>query len=208
MSFSSQLDSATPDGAKFLILSLPRSRSAWMAHFLSYGRRNVGHDLATYCGSIQEFLDNFSNVKGSCETGGMLAWKIIKQRLPTTKLIVVKRELKDVISSLERFGLQVDVAEMQARDVMLDRISSMEGTHTIWFDMLQDPTVCSWLFEYCLEEPFDSEWYSQLASLNIQIDMQAKLNQLYADREKLTALKSEIIAESKLLGGERWLGLN
>ena len=64
----------------FIVLSLPRSRSAWISAFLSYGGRKCGHDLAPTCGTMAEFVAMFGGggYAGTAETGAVVGWKAIR----------------------------------------------------------------------------------------------------------------------------------
>ena len=60
--------------APFIVFSLPRSRSAWVARFLSYGEKRCGHDVATECGSLAELTGRLhGEYAGTAETGAVVA---------------------------------------------------------------------------------------------------------------------------------------
>ena len=71
---------------KFLILSLPRSRSKWLSCFLSPPGRDCGHDLIVGCGSLADFSKALALRVGSCETGAMVGWKLVRQVMPEVRL--------------------------------------------------------------------------------------------------------------------------
>lgn len=192
----------------FLILSLPRSRSAWLAHYLNYDpSRRVGHDISIECDRIADFVESFANgLWGSVETGAVEAWRLIRTLLPQVKLVVVKRPLLDVTRSLERQGVVPRLDELAARNVMLDELARQEGVHALSFDDLQDVNVCGWLFEHCLELEFDPEWYAKCSMINIQIDMNARLAQLERRADALAGLRAEIARETSRLTSQ--LGLH
>lgn len=192
--------------SKFLVLSLPRSRSLWMAHFLRYAGRVVPHDLATECASIEEFKSKLSLCDGSCETGAVLGWRLLRRELPELKLVVVRRPWPEVIVSL--FGQGVQLAsydELIARAAQLDLLAQQDGVLVLEYRELWDPEACRVLFEHCLELPFDWQWWSYWAGQNVQIDMSWRLQRLAQNHERLEAFKAEVAERSRELEGSRCL---
>lgn len=185
----------------FMILSLPRSRSAWLAHYLSYGTRRCGHDIAIMSDSIQQFLANYSQgMWGTCETGAVVAWRLIKHLAPELRLVTVHRPLIQVIRSLEAKGWPPRLDELAQREAALSELGKQPGVHSLSFDDLNDPSVCGWLFEHCLELEWDPEWYAKCSILNIQIDLAARARQMQARAPQLAGLMAEVQSETRRLG--------
>lgn len=201
-------------GAPFIVYSLPRSRSAWIARFLSYGGWRVGHDLAVECGSLNEFCGRLCREHcGTVETGAVVGWRALRYRLPDTKIAVVRRPVAEVYSSLDRFGLgsQYLMDELIERDAKLAEVARLPGVKSFTFASLNKLETCRDLFEHCLGEPFDWEWWEGLASENIQIDVAERLRFLDTNRDRIEALKREAIEESRpphvVIGEEAWSSL-
>lgn len=194
--------------AKFMILSLPRSRSTWMSHFLSYRGSRCEHDLLVYCGSIFQFEDALSQCDGSCETAAMVGWKLIVQRYPHIRLVVVKRPLEEVIRSLANKGFTIDPAFIEARAHMLDAVSNLPGVLTFTYEQLQEESVCKEIFEFCLQTPFDYEWWDEMRRKDIQIDLKERFMCLQENANALANLNAEVIAETAKLGASTCLHLN
>lgn len=184
----------------FLILSLPRSRSAWMAHYLNYPPRRVGHDILTECKSIGDFIGSFADSKlmwGTVETAGMWGAKLYGRLLPDVKIVTVHRPIEEVWNSFKRLNVTVDVNWLKEANDYLDLCSHLPGAESIDFEELDKKKVCKWLFEHCLELPFDEDWYEEYKKLNIQIDMRARLQQIFENDKDLKALKKEVIEMAK-----------
>jgi len=200
----------------FLILALPRSRTAWLSHFLTYGPKVCEHDYIINCASIEEFLLAFrQGLAGSVETGAMLGWKVLRQRMPTARIVLVRRDYQEAARSLANacgeagVVLPIPYDELATRDSLLDAISQMPGVRQIRYEELSDESTCHWLFEHCLELPFDRDHWARLASTNIQIDMRSRIELLVHRQPQLEALRAEVIdASSRISGGTSWLGLN
>lgn len=189
--------------AKFVVMTLPRSRSAWMAEFLSYDGRVVGHDLTVECSSLQDFEDALEGVDGTVETGAVLGWQLLRSRHPSLRIATVERPLWDINASFAKLGvLGVDWDEMTARSLMLQALASQPGVLALHFDHLASEAGCHALFDHCLEgEAWDWRWWSDLAGKNIQINLPARLEKLRQNAPGLADLRAELVAEIAKLGG-------
>ncbi len=195
----------------FLVLSLPRSRSAWLAHWLSEGlHAPVGHDTLVRCGSVEEFLGQFveqdgfapAPLAGSCETAAVVGWRLIRALAPELKLVVVRRPLREVIRSLEQFGLAPDEEELRARDYMLDCVQALPGVLAVQFHHLHNPAICAQLWNFCTGATFDRELWQRYSTLNIQIDMAQRLSELFLNWPKHQSLRAEVAHRTLELDGQ------
>jgi|SRR6185437_10728215 len=191
----------------FMILSLPRSRSAWLAHYLNYGSRRCGHDLAIQADTIEQFLGAYQQgLWGTCETGAVVAWRLIRHLAPELRLVTVHRPLIEVCRSLEARGLVPRLDELAQREAALEALAKQPGVHSLDFRDLASVDACGWLFEHCLELEFDPEWYARCSILNIQVDLVAREAQLRARAPAIAGLMAEVRRETLRLGLGR--GLN
>ena len=161
----------------FIIYCLPRSRSAWMAHFLNYPMarpiQHVCHDIAPLCRSVEGFVKAYKEegMWGSIEMAGVIGWQVLRKELPDLKTIVVRRPLQEVFNSLAQLGIVGNLTNLAEMNELLDVVASQPGVHQIAAASLDSPMMCRWLFEYCLELEFDFDWWAHLAPLNIQINL-------------------------------------
>src|SRR5215469_4491325 len=161
----------------FIVYCLPRSRSAWLAHFLNYPftvpRQPVAHDVAPLCKSIEGFLHAYKEegMWGAVEIEGMIGWQVIKKEMPELKTVVMRRPLQEVYNSLVMQGYKPNLTELGKLDAILDIISEQSGVYSIKSTDLDAPVVGKWLFEYLLELDFDFDWWYQLSQTNIQINL-------------------------------------
>lgn len=178
----------------FIVLSLPRSRSAWIARFLSYGDMRCGHDLATTCETVKEFTNLLgAEYAGTAETGAVVGWRAIRRLRPDLKIAVIRRPVDEVYHSLARFGVGSPalMAELSKRDAMLDEVGRLRGVRSFSFSDLNSVTSCQELFEHCLGSPFDWEWWECLANVNVQVDVPGRLKYLADNRERIEGLKQD-----------------
>lgn len=192
----------------FFVMALPRSRTAWLSTFLTYGGRPCGHDLVVRCSTLAEFEGAMAHHVGTCETGAMVGWKLIRSKWPKARVLVVQRPLAEVIQSLERKGLRADVGALVERQQMLEALSNSKGVKTITYEDLDSVDCCKWVFEYLLRKEFDAGHWSALKDRNIQIDFDKRVKFLYENREVLAGFAAEVTMAVKKLGSEGCLNLN
>ena len=180
----------------FVILALPRSRTAWLAKWLSgYGARpRVGHDLAIGCASVAEFWARLDNCAGTVETGVAMAWPLLLERLGPRRLLVVRRQVFEVETSLARLGLEGLHDELLYRAELLDQLSETHGVITVQYPALRDANVCAYVWQYLLGIQFDLSWLAGIAQINVQVDIPARLAALAAASTSTAKLKSEVLA--------------
>lgn len=184
----------------FVIFALPRSRTAWLANFLSQGGGPVGHDTAIEANSFNDLLDRLHGMEGTVETGAMLGYRLLRHALPASKVVTVRRPAADVIASLAAQGITGVDAEIHARDRLLDEIEAC-GVTRVDFDSLKDPKICGALFESLTGRRFDFHQWTHLDINNVQIDMPGRLANLCSRAETIQALKSDVQALTEQLDG-------
>src|ERR1700743_833304 len=103
----------------FVVFALPRSRTAWLAHWLSL-QQDVGHDISILCDSPEDFFRQFAEgkMRGCVETAAIDAWRLIRARMPEARFVTIRRPLGAVRVSLLKFGLDPG-PELELRDSML-----------------------------------------------------------------------------------------
>ena len=182
----------------FIIYCLPRSRSAWMAHYLNYPMARppqpVAHDVAILCKSVAGFVRAYKEegMWGSIETGGIMAWRLLEKELPDLRRVVVRRPLQEVYKSLTMQGVPPNLTTLAELNAMLDDIAAKPDVYSINAADLDAPGVCKWLFEYCLELEFDFSWWARLQALNIQIDMDTVLQMKDEIDIRYTAFQQDV----------------
>lgn len=160
---------------KFLILGLPRSRTAWLANFLTYDDLFCYHEGTDGCNSISEYKDK---VKGKGDSNTGLIFYNPEKLFPETKIIVIDSDVNDSI----KFGkdvFKVDVAkELKQAKTLLDNI---DGLH-IPLDSINDHLEQIW--RHVSTKDFNQDRANMLAGMNIQVLDPLDIN--YASIEKFT----------------------
>lgn len=178
----------------FIIYALPRSRTVWLSKFLTYGRFHCYHDIVVNLHTVTDLRAFFAiPCTGTAETGMVDGWKLVKKLVPNAKIVVIKRPIEEVKSSLAKFGINWN-DDLTRRDALLDEVSQEDGVLTVSFDDLNTEETCKKIFEHCLGISFDRDWWLTLKDANIQIDMAKRLKTLERNRGKIEALKAEVMA--------------
>jgi len=139
------------------VIGLPRSRTAWFSVWL-----DIPHELLDGCYSESDFIDR-------CKVGdsdSMLMWFPIRKHYPKAKVLVIHRDINEVINSLGRiFNLNdslVDVLKQSNR-----RLSSIKNALHINFNEIDEKLPEIW--RHLKGTRFDSERTERLKNMNIEI---------------------------------------
>lgn len=203
-------------GAPFLVLALPRSRTAWLARFLTYGDFHCAHEQARHVRTLEDVASWLSqDWTGAAETSVARWWRLARRIRPDLRIVTVRRPVEQVVESLMRLDLRGIFAfdrerltrEMERLDRALNRVEDAAGdVLSVGFDDLQDEAACRRVFEHCLPYPYDPLWWEELAPANIQTDMRALMRYAVAHQRQMaaagTALRRQI---RSLLGARRSL---
>lgn len=166
----------------FFVLALPRSRTAWLANFLTYGDLFCHHDGLEGVSSLEEYRDKVTG-KGDSNTG--LVMFNFKKHFPDAKVIIIDSSIDASVKFIKE---HYSVDSHNEMTFMKKKLDSFEGLHIAYEDInerLQD------IWEYVSDEPFDKERAKMLLKLNIQINELPSSN--FKDLQKL-------------MGSMEWLG--
>jgi hypothetical protein len=182
----------------FVIFGLPRSRTAWLSAFLSYGGWFCGHDQLRYFRSVKDisgWLDQ--PLTGSVETAGAAFWRTLRDLRPDTRVVVIRRPVADVVASLMALNLGLEAgpltAAMQRMDAKLSQIvRRYPGALEVTFAELGTEAGCKRVFEHCLSRPHDPDWWAFMAPRNIQVNVAACLRYFAAHHGQLAKLGAQL----------------
>lgn len=192
----------------FIVYALPRSRTAWLAEFLSYKDWQCGHEQAIFLRSVDDIKRLFALPKtGVVETAAAQAWRIIHHHVPNIKAVVVRRPIDDVMRSMVNIDLQgeayYDVPRlrkvMEYGNRMLDEISKQPDVLTVDFDDLSTMQGCKVIFEHCLPYEFDRGWWEFMVDQNIQVDVLSVIRLYHENRPQIEGFKKHLWREMRHL---------
>jgi uncharacterized protein YuzB (UPF0349 family) len=183
----------------FIIYGLPRSRTAWLSMFLSYGDWTCHHEKAMYLRSMQDVKDLFLTPNtGSAETGAPYGRCLLKYLVPDIKEVVVLRPVQEVMTSLLRidFGGQFTFDEVKLRKIIekgdraLRKIARDPSVLVVEYADLENEETCARVFEFCLPYAFDGEWWRYFHEKNIQVDLRELFSYRYQNKSAIDGFKS------------------
>ena len=180
--------------APFLILALPRSRTAWLAHYLNYDpARPIGHDIGIECRTVLDFINSYRyGMIGTVETGAVIAQHLITAHVPGLRRLVVKRPLEEIRQSLAAFGIEAVPGQLEERYDLLNLVAREPGVEVVEFRDLGIPETGKFIFEWALGRAWDPDWFAKINAVNIQIDMVGRIQQLGRNAATLRELKDSI----------------
>jgi len=183
----------SPEGPPFVVFALPRSRTAWLAQFLSFGPWMCGHEQLRHCRSLDDVRSWLGQpYAGTCETIAAPFWRLLPHLAPHASAVVVRRPVADVVASLMRFGLFDEAtltAAMTRLDAKLCQIEArLPGVLSVAFADLGDEATCGRIFQHCLGEPMPHAWWEAAAPVNVQINLPHMMRQFIAHRPQLEKL--------------------
>ncbi len=133
----------------FFITGLPRSRTAWMAAFLSGAGVMCWHELLKHCATREAFYRGMRHPEyrvGDSDCG--LPVTDFQARFPKAKTVVIERDPVEVLASLHDLGFGGGMEHMTP---IIDALSKVKGLR-VPFDRLDEmlPDVCGYLeIPYC-----------------------------------------------------------
>jgi len=180
----------------FVVLALPRSRTAWLSRFLTYREWVCGHDEARHCRSLDD-LHSWLNqpCTGTVETTAAPFWRWLTAYRPDARIVTVRRPSADVVASLAAMGFDADVMgpAMRRLERKLDQIEArVPGVLSVGYDELATEAGCARIFEHCLPHAHDAAWWQAVAPLNIQVNMGALVRYMAAHRPQVVKLAKQV----------------
>ncbi len=163
----------------FIVLALPRSRTKWLAGFLSYGDWICGHDELLRMASLEDIATWFKQPDiGTVETAAAPFWRLLGRFAPGARVVTVRRPVEAVLDALVRQGVGSETVEAMIRacDRKLDQIEArVPGVLSVRYAALGSEKGCARVFEHCLQQRHDSMWWSRWDSYRVSGDLRAQV---------------------------------
>lgn len=189
----------------FVVFATPRSRTAWLSRFLSYGGWHCGHDELPKQRSLEDVASWFSQpLTGTVETSAAPWWRLVRQMAPNARVVVLRRPIPEILDSFDRLGCGF-VRDTMARELRkverkLDQIvARVPNVLEVQYADLQREDVCAKVFEHCLGVPHNPDWWRHLAPLNIQFDFSAQVRHYIAYQKQLERFRAQAKVRSLAL---------
>lgn len=158
----------------FLVMGLPRSRTAWVANWLTHGRVRCGHEMLSDEGSVRGLVARLQGgegeFRGNADTLQAQCLPELMTCLPGARLVVIRRAEEAVIQSLERLGFPQARAAVRVLGPALERAARRPGALVLEFDDLEREESGRALLEHVApRESFEAERWRSLRALNVQV---------------------------------------
>jgi len=102
----------------FAVLSLPRSRTAWLALFFNSANLKCEHELIAKSNSFDRAIEKMNKGIGSVDTGQVFRINDLKTRVSNLRVIIIDRDKNDVKKSLNK-------CDVINSDSLIDRQSEL-----------------------------------------------------------------------------------
>lgn len=154
----------------FFITGLPRSRTCWLAAYLSHGNAKCFHDLSGEVKTPVELIDRMlrsgAEHTGDSDSGLAMYYEAISQAYPAAKWVVVRRNASASIKWLKELGVTNPAPIIQ---ILEDRIGDLIlklNPMVVEFEDLSREKVEE-IAAYCIpgwvEDKDRSEFFSKLS---------------------------------------------
>ena len=177
----------------FLICGLPRSRTLWMAEFMTDRNSICAHEPMFRMNTVEdikEFYDKGNQIfKGNIGisdsgAGFFIDW-ILENVKPRT--LIIHRDHLEVEESLKGMGLgYVKTDFCKVLQSKYDAVKGHPLVLNVSFDALKDMRVMQHCFWHLLpNETFDEGRFKQMTNQIMEVDPRQKLNDFVANKGKL-----------------------
>jgi hypothetical protein len=158
----------------FLVVGLPRSRTAWLAKFLSYQGRVCRHEPSLRWESLADFARWLDGSEGASDTMMTFLAHEVQRRRPDIPLLVIRRPRFEVLESLNRLPYKKEPwlpAWLEKMDARLDRIEDELDCFVLNFHELDLPMECRLAGLHCLGVLPDPRYVTVRINENVQADI-------------------------------------
>lgn len=158
----------------FFITGLPRSRTAWLANFLTFKDSFCFHDGMQYCspemGLKMLFEHRQEKHVGNSDSSIPFYIDKIPEVFPDAKFVIVKRDFNDVEASLNKVMGFDSAPLLRLCNEYLTMMEKKVECLTVTFDELNTIEGCNKVWKHCLPDiPFDYMRWEMLKDLKIEI---------------------------------------
>lgn len=172
----------------YLIFALPRSRTTWLSVFLSNESGLCYHDKSIEFATLKAIhewgLDNPNC--GIIDTALIVHWEKLMEMNPNVRFILIERPLCDVEESLKKINLPIMSLGVLQKNLI--EMKKNPRVMIIQFKDLDDMEMCSKLYEYCTELPFNRDRWELLRRIDMQPRITQIIQDMYKNASNLTSL--------------------
>ncbi len=195
---------ADGDRPPFIVHGLGRSRTAWLAAFLSYGKWTCLHEQAVNLRSASDVREFLSKPRtGYAETAAHFGWPLIVRARPDVRQVVIARSARDAMAAMaeryEQDAIPFDRDKMERiflrANKTLGKISGLPNTLTVAYDDLETEAGCKAVFEFCLPYKWDHAWWLNMRDQYVDSDLVGFVERFNTERSRVDEVKRDLKIE-------------
>lgn len=182
-----------------IMLSLPRSRSAWMAEFLRPLCVSSMHNPLQQCASIAELGQKIDKQPSGrvfvSDVAGLFFFDQLLVRFPGAQYLVVHRAASEVEQSMRKQGIQPPLNVRKAERQLLDIAAhirphpwSMTGT----FFELHSPQILMAVAKFATGHAVEPRYLHQMMNRNVQVPIQEQIARTDMQKQRQLFSKAKI----------------
>lgn len=149
----------------FFVVGLPRSRTAWMANFLTYDDHYCYHEAIDGCKNMDEYKEKLGNFIGDSSTALMLM--DIEKNFPDAKIVKIVGNLEQSIESSKKIYPNVDEDWMLFLDDQLHDIKAGILGNCLTVDIRRLDFLMPYIWTFLFGTAVDQERLETLLKLRI-----------------------------------------
>jgi hypothetical protein len=162
----------------FFILGTPRSRTAWLAEFLSTTDRRVDHEPSQHFSCMQDLWDYLARPGCAASDSLMtLRWKHITAMVPDARFVVVRRPIPEVVASFTGIGVRHHGLERMLRriEAETDQMATEVPVLRVPFSALALRSAADDVYRHCRGVPMPAGHWERWGRRNVQADLKSVL---------------------------------
>ncbi len=147
--------------SNFLILGLPRSRTAWLANFMTTQNIFCSHEGLNGCTSLTQYRNKFKKNSGDSNTGlALFDFEILFEGF---KRIIIDRDIDEAVKfSIDSYGCDTTSTMLNLKQ----RLDNLDGLH-VHFDDINDRLEEIW--NYLTDQQFNESRADMLIDFDVQV---------------------------------------
>lgn len=167
----------------FFVIGLPRSRTAWLANFLTY-EKHCFHEGLEGCRNLDDYRQKIGTECGDSSTALMLM--DINKEFPRAPVVIIDSDIEKAIDyTYKTYGLY----DPNYLHFLNNRLQDIAGMH-VPFDAIDENLPAIW--KYLIGTEYDEKRGDLLKKLRIEVK-----NPFYADRSAMTSLWNSLSSNWK-----------
>jgi len=158
--------------AQFFIVALPRSGTAWLSNFLTWGNSFCFHEALYGCCSLDRYEEILVNTgaryAGGAETAAASLLPAIYDRFPSAKYVFVMRDVDDICASLGRINIDSQGVKNMVMPFWWG-LDNVANSLVVQFESLFISTTMHKIWNHIgIDQPFPIARFEMLRNMHVE----------------------------------------